>query len=149
MISINLKYCRYEVWPERCLVSTIFPFGAVVSGTRENNQQNITEAESQGYTGENIVWRSLLHHELLHSLVAEILFDQPSKVLETEAGVRFHPSWERYEEEAIVLALQHKLNTNSTPAILIRLVETGYAVSLMALVRQFRKIVSTELASCS
>lgn len=146
MISIHLKYCTFEVWPERRFVSTIFPNGAVVSGTRENNQQNITEAESQGYTGENIVWRSLVHHELLHSLVAEVLFDQPSKVLETEAGVRFHPSWERYEEEAIVLAFQFNVNTGNYPRILDPFLDSQGSLRLLR--HRFRMYLSGELASC-
>lgn len=129
MISIDLKYCRCEVWPEQKLVSTVFPCGAIVSGTREENQQNIIEAESQGYKGENIVWRSLVDHELLHSLVAEILFDQPSKVLETEAGIRFHPSWERYEEEAIVLASQRHMNVNDYPRILYQFLDSKQSLN--------------------
>lgn len=144
MISIDLKYCRYEVWPEKHLVSTIFPCGAIVSGIRENSQQSITEAESQGYKGERIVWRSLAEHELLHSLSSEILFDRPSKVLETEAGITFHPSWERYEEEAIVLAFQYHSNTKSYPTILYPFLDG----SLRQLEIRFRLLQLGDLAAC-
>jgi len=112
-LSIPLKYCTFEVWKAQRTVATVFPSGHTCAGTRADTEQNRTEAESQGYTGpgETIVWRSLVEHELLHNLLAEVVYDRPSRVMETESGKAFHPSWLRYYEEAQVLAAQYEINT--------------------------------------
>jgi hypothetical protein len=120
--SINLKYARYEVWPDKRLVRTTLLYnGMFCDGARDEHAwQNIREAESQGYKGKDCVWRSLVEHEFLHSLVAEVLFDRPSLVMTTEAGGEFTPLWQRYEEEAICLACQVYLNNeHDCPSILL------------------------------
>ena len=85
----------------------------------ESDSQNIREArEGQGYTGPDAVWRSLVDHELLHSLVAEVVFDRPSVVLRGEAGdPSFIPAWEKYEEEMLVLGMQIYLNSGECETI--------------------------------
>ena len=111
-LSIPLKYCIFEIWADQRTVATVFPSGHTCTGSRADTEQNRTEAESQGYTAdEQGVWRSLVEHELLHNLLAEIVHNHPSRVMETESGKAFHPSWLRYYEEAQVLAAQYEINT--------------------------------------
>lgn len=119
-LSFDLSFARYEIFPEERLVSTTFPDGRACVGSRDDNDQNKREAESQGYAGENAVWRSLVEHELLHSLVAEHLFRTESRVLHVESGGGFIPTWERYEEEMLCLALQYYLQTGDKPECLQR-----------------------------
>lgn len=112
----NLKYCRYEIHHTPREVRTIFPNGRIAVGSRdESSPSNIRQAQSEGYSGPNCVWRSLVEHELLHSLVAEALFDRPSVVLQVESGGEFTPLWERYEEECLVLCIQYWSNRNGGP----------------------------------
>jgi hypothetical protein len=136
-VSIRLEYCTYEVWPDSRSVRTVFPDGLSCGGMRdEKDPQNIREAhEGQGYTGADAVWKSLVDHELLHSLVAEVVFDRPSVVLRAEAGdAAFVPAWEKHEEEAVVLAFQYWFNCDSSTrpldgledSILIDLVEARW-----------------------
>jgi len=113
-ISIPLKYCTYEVWPDSRSVRTVFPDGLSCGAMRdESDPNNIREArEGEGYTGPDAVWRSLVDHELLHSLVAEAVLDRSSVVLREQAGDQtFTPAWEKYEEESLVLAYQLFFNT--------------------------------------
>jgi len=104
---INLQFASVHIFPNDN-VCTFFPDGIFCYGSREVNDQNIREARSQGYKGNDslAVWRSLVEHELLHSLVAECIFDRPSLVLRTEGGGEFHPSWLRYEEEMLAISWQ-------------------------------------------
>ncbi len=119
-MEVKLKYCTYEVWDEHPRsVRTVFFDGLSCGGMRdENDPSNIREArEGQGYVGPDAVWRSLVEHELLHSLVSEILFDRWSLVLRSEAGDEtFISALDKYEEEAIVLACQRYSNTGRTSA---------------------------------
>jgi hypothetical protein len=113
-ITVSLKYCVFDVDCYLHEVATIFPEGQVAIAIRDlGNQDNIREAQSQGYSGPDAVWKSLVEHEYLHSLISEILYDRPSLVLETESGGKFHPSWLRYQEEAVVIGVQYLLNVNS------------------------------------
>ncbi len=112
--SIALKHVDFEINRIDRIVKTTFRDSSLyVCGTREVNQQNINEALAQGYLGDDpsIVWKSLVHHEFLHSLIAEVLFDSISPVLAHEAGIEQYPSWDRYYEEAIVLAIQYWTNS--------------------------------------
>lgn len=105
---IKLKYVNFEINPSAREVRTIFPDGITCCGTRDVTPANVREARSQGYEGsdELVVWRSLVEHELLHSLVAECIFDRHSLVLRTEGGGEFYPSWLRYEEEMLAIGWQ-------------------------------------------
>jgi len=111
-LRIETETAVFDVFPARALVLTSYDDHHRCWGERENNGQNVREAISQGYKGEPdaIIWRSLVEHELLHSVVAEMLWGTRSRVLSTEAGLSFVPSWLRYEEEAIALAFQAWLN---------------------------------------
>jgi hypothetical protein len=120
MIALDLQFCRYEVWPEQQLVATVFPDGRTALATREESEQNRQEAEAQGYSGREACWRSLVEHELLHSLVAEHLHGSDSLVLRTESGGGFTPTWLRYEEEMLALALQRYLQTGEASPSLAR-----------------------------
>jgi hypothetical protein len=106
---IELKYCQYLVDTENRSVCTNIK-GYFCNAFREDDAQNRTEANSQGYFDEDPVWKSLVEHEYLHSLISELLYDRPSLVLETESGGKFHPSWLRYQEEALVIGVQYLLN---------------------------------------
>lgn len=113
-ISIPLKYCTYEIWPESRSVRTVFPDGLSCGGMRdENDPINIREArEGQGYTGPDAVWCSLVDHELLHSLACEHLFDRSSYVLREQAGdTAFVAAREKYYEEVLVLDIQLFINS--------------------------------------
>lgn len=122
-LIINLKYVRFEVWrDQRCVASILRSSSHTCVGSRPDTQENREEAGRQGYTpDENGVWQSLVEHELLHSLVAEVMFDRPSSVILTESGAETTPSWERYEEEAVVLSIQRLLNTDEITATLDRI----------------------------
>jgi hypothetical protein len=119
-ISIDLKYVTYSIDVENKIVSTHFKtedvnLNYVAHATRDwEDYQNQKEAHSQGYSGPDAVWQSLVHHELLHSLVSEVLWDSRSRVLATESGLEFIPSWLRYEEESLVLAFQCAFNSDFT-----------------------------------
>lgn len=121
MLAIDLRFARFEVWPADQLVRTCFPDGLVSGATRdEDDPGNQREALAQGYGGQRPVWRSLVEHELLHSLVAELVFGRPSLVLRTESGGEFTPTWSRYEEEMLALALQRHLQAGEAPDLLAR-----------------------------
>jgi len=107
-VTIKLKYADLEIDPLARRVCTRFSDGISCYGTRDITPANVREARSQGYEGSDdlVVWRSLVEHELLHSLVAECIFDQPSLVLRTEGGGEFYPSWLRYEEEMLAIGWQ-------------------------------------------
>lgn len=124
-ISIPLKYCTYEIWPKSRLVKTVFPDGPYCIGMRdETDPINILEAESEGYTGQDSVWRSMVEHELLHSVICEVLFDSPSRVIRSEAQHKwktegndqteywmpYHSARVKYEEEVLVLSFQEWSN---------------------------------------
>jgi len=107
-LSLALKFAIYEIDSAAREVRTLFPDGITCYGTRDVTPANVREARSQGYKGsdEQAVWRSLVEHELLHSLVAECIFDYPSLVLRTEGGGELYPSWLRYEEEMLAISWQ-------------------------------------------
>lgn len=119
-LTIPLKYCTFEVWKDQRTVATVFPDGYICAGSRVDTQQNRIEAESQGYATHDRVWRSLVDHELLHNVIAEVMFDRISHVMATESGLEWYPSWLRYEEEAIVLAYQYFINTGRQPDLLYK-----------------------------
>lgn len=64
-----------------------------------------------GYTGQDAVWRSLVEHELAHTIVAEIVLREPSPTLRHEAGLAVVPLAVRWWEESLALSLQHYANT--------------------------------------
>jgi len=137
--AYQLKYCKVDVWCnntsyrsgkhltsdmkleshtqdkhlDKVFVTTTYPTGHTCTGSREVNEQNIKEARSQGYKGsdEYVVDKSLIEHELLHSLIAETFFDRVSYVMATESGLEYYPTWDRYLEEAMVLGFQSWANT--------------------------------------
>lgn len=117
-MEVKLKYCTYEIWRDDVdgtkSVRTIFPDGLSCGATRdEKDPLNIQEAVTEGYSvyGRHAVWRSLIDHEFLHSLMSEILFDRPSLVLREQAGDNaFVPARIKYEEEILVLFFQEWLN---------------------------------------
>lgn len=109
-ITFYLKYCSFEIYPISRRVCTAYKEGFFTWANRETNEDNIQEANSQGYSGEDAVWKSLVEHEYLHSLISELLYDHPSLVLETESGRAFHPSWLRYQEESVVIGIQFLLH---------------------------------------
>lgn len=119
---INLKYVRVEIWSEQKCVATVFNDTAhTCVGSRDDSQQNRDEASRQGYTAdEKGVWKSLVEHEILHSLVAEVMSNMESRVALAESGKQITPTWERYEEEAIVLSIQYLINTNQITSTLDR-----------------------------
>jgi hypothetical protein len=100
----------FRVFPETRYVETLFPDGFRAGATREPTAENLKEAEEQGYEGPDRCWRSLIEHELMHTLVARALFDRESIVLRYEAGAELAPYGRRLLEEGVVLSLQHFLN---------------------------------------
>lgn len=146
------RFSTFEVDPVLCQVRTIFPDGLVTYGLRNlSNAQNVREARAQGYTDlldSNAVWRSLVYHELLHSIVAECLWNSPSRVLRTEAGGEFVPSWLRYEEEMIALAIQAWLNhiksgnpPNHSSESVLALYEPSKIASVLSVFSKHQKAV--------
>lgn len=116
-VTIHTRFARFDAYlnlhTERTVVTT-FPDGFTCEGSRSVTPDNVREAHTQGYSGSDpyVVWRSLVDHELLHTVLYDELFNRPSAVLRTESGAEFTPSWVRYQEEALVLSMQHYLHTD-------------------------------------
>lgn len=95
------------------IVWTRLATGQEVAGTRDVTHDNIAEARRQGYEGtdEQVVWQSLVEHELMHTLCTRALWDCESHVLRDLAGVGGPecPFAVRMHEEALVISLQHWL----------------------------------------
>lgn len=146
-IVIPLRYCRYEIYAYDYRVKTVFPNGYYCDGFRDKDDwRNVREAESQGYTGDKAVWRSLVEHELLHSLVSQYLFDRPSRVMLTESGAEFTPLWERYEEEALSLALQRYFNTRDIDTETVPGILSRYEPGILEVIKAWDETYSPLLA---
>ncbi len=117
--TFHLRFCDVIADESAGTVVTRFHADGVESvGTREASESNLKDAADLGYGDD--VWRSLIDHEVLHSLYAEWTNGCESKVLRFCAGVADVPYYERIYEEAIVLALQCSLRTGKTLPALVR-----------------------------
>lgn len=115
---LRLPFSEVLVDEANRIVETRFRDGRSGIGMREDSQVNRDEAADQGYAGDDMVWQSLLHHEILHSLISLWLWDKPSPTLRHEARAARVPYGIRLGEEAIVLAMQHYLMTGQVWPIL-------------------------------
>jgi hypothetical protein len=115
MKRLELRFDELIIMPERHYLETRFADGRIAPATRElNATENRTTALDLGYTDSaDGVWRSLICHELLHSLLSDWLWDQASQVLLHMAGAKHTPHHERIFEEAVVLAFELHLNTGA------------------------------------
>jgi len=118
---VRLKWATVLIHePERWVRTELYSpcgFRGRCLGTREPNEQNLREARDQGYAGDDPAWRSLIDHEVLHSLLGERLFDGCSPALLTAAGIDPpQPYFLRLYEESIALACQLWLNTGCVEA---------------------------------
>lgn len=120
MTVVELRFAVLRVYPAKeqdsgdrirwadGRVETHFPDGRVAIAARDlrsgDNRENAVEL---GYTdGSDGVWRALVEHELLHSLISDYAWSRASRVLRHEAGADVVPYHERIYEESIVLAWQ-------------------------------------------
>jgi len=114
-LRVETETAIFEVYASHRTVITRFDDTHYAEANRVlDDPLNMREAVYfQGYRAQppyEAVWRALVEHELLHSVVAETLWGTRSRVLSTEAGVGAVPSWLRHEEEAVVLAFQAYTN---------------------------------------
>jgi hypothetical protein len=107
-----------EVCPAERRVRTVYPDGRAMAATREDTPANRAEALAQGYAGEGAVWRSLVEHEALHSLLARLAFGRESLVLRHECGAEPARYALRLHEEALTLSAQRWLNTGRADPVL-------------------------------
>ena len=106
-----------EVHADRREVTTLYRDG-VQAAQRPDTPENRAQAAEQGYRGGEAVWRSLVHHEALHTLTARAIYGRESRVLRHECGVEPATYAERLHEESVVLALQRWMNTRDVlPAL--------------------------------
>jgi hypothetical protein len=111
--TLKLAHATVEIDHEARKVTTRLPGGlscpAVRDDTPENRHQAVVE---QGYPdGPDACWHSLVDHEILHSLLSDLVYAGPSPTLVHEAGGEGAPLHLRYHEEATCLAFQRYLNT--------------------------------------
>jgi hypothetical protein len=118
-MDVELRFAILRVLPEHRTVETRFPDGHVAIATRDDTPENRETAVDLGYTDSAAgVWASLVHHEALHSLLADWAHDMASPVLRHCAGAARVPYLERIFEECAVLGFQQFLNTgNEHPAL--------------------------------
>lgn len=83
--------------------------GYAAHATRDPTAENREQAAEQGYEGRD-VWRSLVDHEALHSLVAWRMWGTKSPVLLHEAGAGPVIYARRLYEEALVISAQRYVN---------------------------------------
>lgn len=120
MIRLNLgEGVVFEIDAEARQVRTIYPDGRSMAATREDTPENRAEAADQGYTGEDAVWRSLVAHELLHTLATRALLGRESLVLRHESGAERNRYALRLHEEAVVISLQRLLMTGEADPVLL------------------------------
>lgn len=122
-LRLVLPHCVFWSHWENRIVETVFPDGKACAGTREESQTNLDEARDQGYTGPDAVWRSLVEHELGHSLVSLWMWDSPSPTLRHEAGGERCDYGTRLFEESLVIGFQTWQNTGQIPRALEHLAE--------------------------
>lgn len=116
----------YHVDAAQKIVWTAFPGGRSMAATREDNAENRAEAADQGYCGTDAVWRSLVEHEALHTLISREVFGTESLVLRHEAGIDYARYAVRLHEEALVLSAQRWRNCGAHDPVW-----DGRAASLM------------------
>jgi hypothetical protein len=98
----------FEVYSPEAGCCTVFPDGARAHATRDDTEENRREAADQGHAS---VWESLVHHEVLHTLIGRRLWGRESLVLRHESGAEQHRYALRLHEEAAVISAQRLLNT--------------------------------------
>jgi hypothetical protein len=112
MIVLPLTHAELHVDPVRREVDTVFRDGLVQGAQRQFSAEDIATAAELGYEPtEAGVWRSLVAHELYHSLISERLWQRPSEVLRHYCAGEHCPYYRRLYVEAIVLAYERLLNT--------------------------------------
>jgi hypothetical protein len=121
VIELELRFAVLRVTPDERLVDTVFPDGRIAHATRDDTPENRETAVDLGYTDSSAgVWRALVDHELLHSLLADWSTDRPSPVLRHCAGAERVPYLDRIAEECGVLAMQRYMNTGAQHPALMR-----------------------------
>lgn len=110
--TLRLKHATLHVHHEAREVDTTFHDGKTQGAQRTFSDADIDVAKDLGYeASERGVWRALITHELLHSLVSEWLWDRPSEVLRHYCAGEPCPVHRRYYVEAIVMAFERLQQT--------------------------------------
>ena len=107
----------FELWPGGCC--TVYADGYRAHAERPDTPENRAEAADQGYRGDGAVRRSLVEHELLHSLVSRNLLGCESRVLRHEAGAEPCRYALRLYEEALTISAQRWMNTGCVDPVLL------------------------------
>lgn len=111
-IHLALRHATLIVRHDLREVDTVFRDGAVQGAQRQFSAEDRQTARDLGYAGNDAgVMRSLVCHELAHTLVSEWLWDRPSEVLRHYCSAEYCPYWQRLYVESIVLGMERYLNT--------------------------------------
>jgi hypothetical protein len=106
-LTFRFSHCRLDYWPQYDYAETVFEDGASVAACPMHTGQYRATARDLGY-GSDLALMSL-HHEFMHSFLAEIISGSYSPTLWNVAhGIVGNPS-ATADEEARVLGLQRML----------------------------------------
>lgn len=120
--TLKLRHATLIVDHDRREVDTVFHDGKVQGAQRQFGAEDIKTVRELGYSADaDGVWRSLIAHEVLHTLVSQWLWDRPSEVLRHYCAGEPCPVHTRYYVEALVLAFEHLLVTGEITAALLHL----------------------------
>lgn len=114
-VRIPLDHVTLCIAPGRRYVETVLPDGNKVGRSCYVTPENLAVAREVGYTHEDeaeAVWTSLVDHELLQAIAAQVLLRSAPLTLRFEAGVDAVRHCDRVWEEAVTVALQLLINTN-------------------------------------
>lgn len=125
----------FEVWRDLREVRTLYPDDLAMGAQRPDTPENRAEAADQGYVGQDAVWRALVEHELLHTLVARRVFGRDSLVLRHECGGERARYALRLHEEALVLSFQRWANTFQRDPVL-----EPYKLNLLDLLTELHRV---------
>src|SRR5215212_5962529 len=108
----QMKRCRFEIDDDKKRARTIFEDGSEVVAAPVMDDENIARARVLGYTGsgEEAVWETTRHHDLVHTMLAEAEGFPFSLTLHAVAnGYELRPGT-AIREERIVFLIQRLLN---------------------------------------
>ena len=119
MIELELRHAKFRVHADRREVETVFPDGRIAGAQRQVDDITKQDALDLGYThSTDGVWRSLVEHELLHSVISDTAWQRASRVLLHVAGACWVPYLDRVYEEAVILSAQLWLRTGEVRPVL-------------------------------
>jgi hypothetical protein len=107
MKEIYFSNCVVRVYPENRYLETVFDDGRIVPASPQDNDSYRQTAREYGY-GED-TFRLCLHHEILHTLLAELRDEVYSPVLRAVAEGRTQENQDQWSQEEERVMKFHKL----------------------------------------